>query len=59
MGKRIIAQARGKGGPTYRAPSFKYKGYAGHKALSESVANGEIIDFSVESGCLITSILHE
>lgn len=26
MGKNIIAQARGKGGPTYRAPSFRYKG---------------------------------
>lgn len=45
MGKRIIAQARGKGGPTYRAPSFKYKGYAGHKGLSESLTTGEIVDF--------------
>ena len=26
MGKNIISQARGKGGPTYRAPSFRYKG---------------------------------
>ncbi|MBR9690076.1 50S ribosomal protein L2 [Candidatus Woesearchaeota archaeon] len=26
MGKRLIQQARGKGGPTYRAPSFRYKG---------------------------------
>lgn len=25
MGKNIIQQARGKGSPTYRAPSFKYK----------------------------------
>ncbi|MFH0874328.1 MAG: 50S ribosomal protein L2 [archaeon] len=25
MGKNIIQQARGKGGPRYRAPSFKYK----------------------------------
>ena len=45
MGKRIIAQARGKGGPRYRAPSFNYKGAAIHKTLSDSVANGEIIDF--------------
>ena len=28
MGKRLIQQARGKGGPTYRAPSFRYKGKA-------------------------------
>ena len=26
MGKNLIQQARGKGGPTYRAPSFRYKG---------------------------------
>ena len=26
MGKRIIARARGKGGPRYRVPSHKYKG---------------------------------
>lgn len=28
MGKNLIQQARGKGGPTYRAPSFRYKGPA-------------------------------
>ncbi|MFH1072941.1 MAG: 50S ribosomal protein L2 [Nanoarchaeota archaeon] len=28
MGKNLIQQARGKGGPTYRAPSFKFKGVA-------------------------------
>lgn len=28
MGKNLIQQARGKGSPTYRAPSFKYKGSA-------------------------------
>ncbi|MCD6402870.1 MAG: 50S ribosomal protein L2, partial [Candidatus Aenigmarchaeota archaeon] len=26
MGKRIIARARGKGGPRYRAPSHRYRG---------------------------------
>jgi large subunit ribosomal protein L2 len=26
MGKNLIQQARGKGGPTYRAPSFRYLG---------------------------------
>jgi large subunit ribosomal protein L2 len=45
MGKRIIAQARGKGSPTYRAPSFRYKGPAVHKTLSESLAVGKIVDF--------------
>jgi len=28
MGKTLIQQARGKGGPRYRAPSFRYKGQA-------------------------------
>ncbi|MFH1409832.1 MAG: 50S ribosomal protein L2 [Nanoarchaeota archaeon] len=30
MGKNLIQQARGKGGPRYRAPSFKYAGTARH-----------------------------
>ncbi len=45
MGKNTIAQARGKGGPTYRAPSFTYKGYAGHKKeTSSALVAGKIID---------------
>jgi large subunit ribosomal protein L2 len=45
MGKRIIAQARGKGGPRYRAPSFKYAGAAKHQpvGLNENI-EGAIID---------------
>lgn len=35
MGKNLIQQARGKGGPTYRAPSFRYVGEA--KYLSKLV----------------------
>ncbi len=41
MGKRIIQQARGKGGPTYKSPSFRYK--ADIKYLNKET-NGEIID---------------
>lgn len=41
MGKRLIQQARGKGGPTYRAPSFRYKGEA--RFPSNSV-KGKITD---------------
>lgn len=44
MGKRIIPQARGKGGPRYRAPSFNYKGQVSHKKISESLIKGKIID---------------
>ncbi len=46
MGKRIIAQARGKGGPRYKAPSFKYKGAAKHKSMSsKDSSQGMIMDF--------------
>jgi len=41
MGKNLIQQARGKGGPTYRAPSFRYKGQA--KYFNKET-NGEIVD---------------
>jgi large subunit ribosomal protein L2 len=42
MGKNLIQQARGKGGPTYRSPSFRYLGRAAHPALKDS--NGSIVD---------------
>ncbi len=44
MGKNIIQQARGKGSPTYRVPSFRYLGKAKFKPLKESTTNGKIID---------------
>lgn len=44
MGKRIIAQARGKGGPTYKAPSFRYKGQAKHRSLTEEAVVGTVVD---------------
>ena len=46
MGKNLIQQARGKGSPRYRAPSFRYRGSAKHKSYDlESSFNGKIIDF--------------
>lgn len=44
MGKRIITQRRGKGTPTYRAPSFRYKGAVKHKPYSNKNTQGEIDD---------------
>ena len=41
MGKRIIQQARGKGGPRYVAHSFRHKGPA--KVLNKNVS-GKVID---------------
>jgi large subunit ribosomal protein L2 len=42
MGKNLIQQARGRGGPRYRAPSFKYKAEVKY---SQGVATGVIKDF--------------
>jgi large subunit ribosomal protein L2 len=44
MGKRLIQQARGKGGPTYRAPSFRYLGEAKYIPKNNQTLNGKIID---------------
>lgn len=44
MGKRIIAQARGKGSPTYKAPSFKYKGSAKHRSITTDEMPGVVVD---------------
>jgi len=44
VGKNLIQQARGKGGPTYRAPSFRYKGKASYLIPSEGRLNAKIID---------------
>jgi large subunit ribosomal protein L2 len=45
MGKTLIQQARGKGGPRYRSPSFRYRGEARHIPESKETLNGKIVDF--------------
>lgn len=47
MGKRIISRRRGKGSPTYRAPSHKSKGEVEH-ARGEAV--GEVVDIQHDPG---------
>ena len=44
MGKNLIQQARGKGGPTYRAPSFRYKGQATLKSQNGKTLSGQVVD---------------
>ena len=44
MGKNIIAQARGHGGPTYRSPSFRYKGVASYPLISPTTMSGQVLD---------------
>jgi len=44
MGHRIRAQSRGKGSPTYRAPSHKFKANLEHLKVSEDVVTGKILE---------------
>ena len=44
MGKNLIQQARGKGSPTYRALSFKYKGNVSFPKYSSTPLTGKIVD---------------
>ena len=51
MGKSLIQQKRGKGSPTYRAPSFRYQGMAKFGRLGEgNVITAKIIDIVHSSG---------
>ena len=42
MGKRLIQQARGKGGPRYRAPSFRYQGVVKYPPLAAETLVGTV-----------------
>jgi len=44
MGHRITTQARGKGGPTYRAPSHRYKAELKHIGDDTKKVTGTVID---------------
>jgi large subunit ribosomal protein L2 len=44
MGHRITTQARGKGGPTYRAPSHRYKAELKHIGDDTQTITGMVID---------------
>lgn len=44
MGKRIIQQARGRGGPAYRSRSFAFVGNVCMHPMSKSVVPGKVID---------------
>ncbi|WP_267640285.1 50S ribosomal protein L2 [Haloarchaeobius amylolyticus] len=45
MGRRIQGQRRGRGGPTFRAPSHRYKAELSHKTPEESdVVSGTVVD---------------
>ena len=45
MGRRIQGQRRGRGGPTFRAPSHRYKSDLQHKKAEESdLVSGEVVD---------------
>src|SRR3990170_7263763 len=44
MGKNLIQQARGKGGPRYRVPSFRFIGASKLRPITASTVTGTIID---------------
>ncbi|SEO27222.1 large subunit ribosomal protein L2 [Halogranum amylolyticum] len=45
MGRRIQGQRRGRGGPTFRAPSHRYKAELSHKKSEESdTVSGTVVD---------------
>jgi large subunit ribosomal protein L2 len=48
MGKNLIQQARGKGGPTYRAPSFRYLAKVSYP--QQSTTSGTITDIVKSRG---------
>lgn len=48
MGKRIIARARGKGGPRYRAPSHRYLGRVSYAAVTG--ITGKVVDIVHDPG---------
>ena len=53
MAKRLITQARGKGGPRYRAPSWRYYGKIQFaRLLGITLTRGEVID-------LVNSVGHD
>jgi large subunit ribosomal protein L2 len=45
MGKSLIQQARGKGGPVFRSLSFRFKGDAKMRAPEAKQIQGTIVDF--------------
>ncbi len=44
MGHRIRAQSRGKGSPTYKAPSHRFKANLEHLRMTEGVVTGKILE---------------
>jgi large subunit ribosomal protein L2 len=50
MGKNLIQQARGKGGPAYRARSFAYAGLARLRNISNNCITGKITDIVKSPG---------
>ena len=44
MGKNLIQQARGKGSPRYRVPSFRHKGESKYTKYEEVTLSGKIVD---------------
>ena len=44
MGRRIQGQRRGRGGPTFRAPSHRYVAELSHPSTAADLVTGEVVD---------------
>lgn len=53
MGKRLIQQARGKGGPTYRSPGFRFKGQVSYPTGETEGKVIDILDCAAHTGPLV------
>ncbi|TAL58193.1 MAG: 50S ribosomal protein L2 [Nanoarchaeota archaeon] len=50
MGKNLLQQRRGKGSPTFRAPSFRYIGQVNLKSVSEQTFRGSVVELLHSQG---------
>jgi large subunit ribosomal protein L2 len=44
MGRRIQGQRRGRGSPTFRAPSHRYKADLSHRTVEDDLVTGTVVD---------------
>lgn len=50
MGKNLVQQARGKGGPSYRARSFAYAGHTRLRSSTQNMISGKVVDIIHSAG---------
>ena|SRR3989338_6062700 len=61
MGKSLVQQARGRGGPTYRSPSFNFAGKVEYPVIKQEQLVGKVVDIIHCQGhtAPLVSVLYE